>query len=75
MSIPDAVPVVPVKITVRPGGSLLLEGAFQVVLPDGTLVREGEKCGLCRCGHSKTKPFCDGSHKAFPDWEAPNTGA
>ncbi len=56
-----------VQITVRPNGSLLVEGPFRVVDPDGTVIREGEKCALCRCGHSRNKPFCDSSHKAI-DW-------
>jgi CDGSH-type Zn-finger protein len=41
-----------------------------IVNDDGIPVewREGkkyppkEKCGLCRCGQSQTKPYCDGSH-------------
>lgn len=56
-------PAEPVVITVRDHGSLLVEGPYKVVLPDGTVLREGVKCGLCRCGASKTKPFCDGSHR------------
>jgi CDGSH iron-sulfur domain-containing protein 3 len=27
------------------------------------VVAEGESVALCRCGHSKTKPFCDRSHR------------
>jgi CDGSH-type Zn-finger protein len=29
---------------------------------DGTIVFEGEKVALCRCGGSANKPFCDGTH-------------
>jgi CDGSH-type Zn-finger protein len=29
---------------------------------EGKKYPEKEKCGLCRCGLTKTKPYCDGSH-------------
>lgn len=29
----------------------------------GEKVPAGELCALCRCGESKNKPFCDGSHE------------
>jgi CDGSH-type Zn-finger protein len=65
------------KITVTTNGPYLVDGkvpiANQHIVPndDGDSVewREGksypekEKCALCRCGHSNSKPFCDGSHK------------
>jgi len=28
----------------------------------GPVYPSGEKCILCRCGQSRTKPFCDGAH-------------
>jgi CDGSH-type Zn-finger protein len=31
---------------------------------EGKSFEHGETFKLCRCGHSKTKPFCDDSHKA-----------
>jgi CDGSH-type Zn-finger protein/uncharacterized Fe-S cluster protein YjdI len=51
-------------ITPRVNGSVLLEGPFQVVDGTGRIVGSLGRAGLCRCGHSKAKPFCDGSHKA-----------
>ena len=59
-------PVVPsVKITVRPNGSLRVEGLIQLVDTNGN---EWDLTGLpaislCRCGLSAKRPFCDGSHK------------
>ena len=54
-----------VKITVRPNGSLRVEGPIVLCDAEG---REWDIAGksvisLCRCGHSANRPFCDGSHK------------
>jgi CDGSH-type Zn-finger protein len=53
------------KITVRNDGSLRVEGDFEMVDQDGKPFGLGGRTAvsLCRCGHSATKPFCDGAHK------------
>ncbi|HKV04460.1 MAG TPA: CDGSH iron-sulfur domain-containing protein [Candidatus Acidoferrales bacterium] len=53
------------RITVRNDGSIRVEGDFEIVDQDGKAygLAGRTKVGLCRCGHSETKPFCDGSHK------------
>ncbi len=52
-------------ITVRSDGSIRVEGDFEIKDQDGKAfgLAGRTKLGLCRCGHSETKPFCDGSHK------------
>lgn len=62
-------PNVPITITVREKAGLLVEGPFRVVDAVGNVLREGIKCSLCRCGHSRTKPFCDSTHNTVDvDW-------
>lgn len=53
------------KITVNNNGSLRVEGAFEIVDMQGAHynLQGREIVSLCRCGLSKNKPFCDGSHK------------
>jgi len=54
-----------VKLTVNNNGSLRVEGDFEIVDAQGNPYGLGgrELVSICRCGLSKNKPFCDGSHK------------
>ena len=45
-----------------PNGPLLVSGEVSVEKSDGTLIPANASLALCRCGGSKNKPFCDGSH-------------
>lgn len=54
-----------VRITVRLNGPYRIQGPITLVDVEG---HEFELPGtefvaLCRCGHSKNKPFCDGAHR------------
>lgn len=53
-----------VKVTVQRDGSYKVEGPVELVDADGTPIqtRPGKAVFLCRCGGSKNKPFCDGTH-------------
>jgi CDGSH-type Zn-finger protein len=53
-------------IRCRENGPLLVQAPFRIVDHLGnefTLPVGKEFVALCRCGNSKNKPFCDGSHK------------
>ncbi|MDI6765975.1 MAG: CDGSH iron-sulfur domain-containing protein [Bacteroidota bacterium] len=54
------------KITVKNHGSIQVEGDFELFDQDGKKFDLSGKqtIWLCRCGRSKNKPFCDGTHKA-----------
>jgi CDGSH-type Zn-finger protein len=55
-----------VSIRTRENGPLLVTGPITLVDHEGNVFELGgkETVALCRCGQSKNRPFCDGSHKA-----------
>lgn len=46
----------------RENGPLLVKGLASMKNTDGSAVETKPIMALCRCGASKNKPFCDGSH-------------
>ncbi len=53
------------KLIVNKNGSLKIEGDFEIVDAEGKVYGLGGRLalGLCRCGLSANKPFCDGAHR------------
>ena len=53
-----------VEIKVRHNGPYKVTGPVRLIDADGNEyeVPKGESIVLCRCGGSKTKPFCDKTH-------------
>lgn len=55
------------KITANKNSNYKVDGPVTIEDASGkvTEVPAGESVFLCRCGGSKTKPFCDGTHKTI----------
>jgi CDGSH-type Zn-finger protein len=53
-------------VTVSKNGPYLVQGGIEVVGHKNRAQEVSEEhCTLCRCGSSKNKPFCDGTHWAI----------
>lgn len=54
------------RVTPYRNGPYLVRGEFELTDQDGRVIetRRGT-IALCRCGASRTKPFCDGTHKTI----------
>jgi len=54
----------PLAIDPTRDGPLHVTGSIEVVTGTGKTIDRTTDCWLCRCGQSRNKPYCDGSHKA-----------
>ncbi|WAA13831.1 CDGSH iron-sulfur domain-containing protein [Fervidibacillus halotolerans] len=52
-----------VTIKVNDNGSYRVSGDVELIDAEGNVFETKKTFSLCRCGYSKNKPFCDGSHK------------
>ena len=50
------------KVQIIENGPYLVRSKTILIKSDGTEVERDGNFGLCRCGGSKNKPFCDGEH-------------
>jgi uncharacterized Fe-S cluster protein YjdI/CDGSH-type Zn-finger protein len=69
---PDEQTALVTTVTPVENGPLAVRGALALRHEDGSLERL-PRAALCRCGHSKNKPFCDGSHLEL-GFRAPGAG-
>lgn len=44
---------------------IYVKGRIPIESADGTTYEPRNRVTLCRCGHSRNKPFCDASHVSF----------
>ena len=52
-----------VKMQFKTNASIRVTGTVEIVDAEGNVVESKTDFSLCRCGASKEKPFCDGSHR------------
>jgi CDGSH-type Zn-finger protein len=56
----------PVTITAYQDGPYLIRGPFRLTDQDGREIGlERRTIALCRCGRSRIRPFCDGTHRSI----------
>lgn len=63
---PDAAAGEALEVTPLESGPLRVRGAVTILSADGRVALTGGACNLCRCGGSRNKPFCDGTHSSLP---------
>jgi CDGSH-type Zn-finger protein len=61
-----------VVITPYRDGPLLVRGPYRIEDQEGNEIEPGrDVVALCRCGKSRIRPFCDGSHR-LTQFQAPS---
>ena len=52
----------PLSVATTKDGPLVMAGSVEIRNAENVAVNRAKNLALCRCGASKNKPYCDGSH-------------
>jgi uncharacterized Fe-S cluster protein YjdI len=61
----ELVPEPVAEIVIVENGPALVKGKFRLKKPSGEKYDTPSQIALCRCGVSRNKPFCDGTHHSI----------
>jgi len=50
------------KVELMENGPIIVNGKIELKNAKGEVIPTEDTSALCRCGGSKNKPFCDGTH-------------
>jgi len=55
--------VKPVNVRIMKDGPIVVEGNFRIIGANDLELKPSIMTSFCRCGHSKSMPYCDGTHR------------
>lgn len=53
----------PTNIRIMRDGPIVVDGQFKVIGSDDSVLRKTPMTSFCRCGNSRSQPYCDGTHR------------
>ena len=53
----------PTSIRIMKDGPIVVEGQFKLIGADNSELKPTRMTSFCRCGNSKSMPYCDGTHR------------
>jgi len=63
LEVKNAERIKPTNIRVMKDGPIVVEGQFKIIGGDNRELKPTQMTSFCRCGNSRSMPYCDGSHR------------
>ncbi len=55
--------VKPASVRIMKDGPIVVEGSFKIIGANDETLKPALMTSFCRCGNSKSMPYCDGTHR------------